>query len=505
MQSVIRSFSITVLLGFFTVVSAGWPSLYDIDRYLIMAEDLYKKKDYGSAFRVMEKISALEEVPFPPSSVFHFKYARVALSADSIKIALDSINKYLSATGKEGQFYKEALALLREAEKAKETVISAEATGNETSADSGDRFDNEIIRAGGTCDGKPLGSSCWMELINHPKCYVWNDSLRKVEIMTWSGKCSGGFAQGKGILIANALYGTNEGEGTGNFQKGKRHGQWVLRSRYGAVSEGPYVDGNKHGQWVIRHSNEIQEEEGPYVDGKRHGQWVERDSYFGTVSEGPYVDGNKHGQWVIRQAHGSVSEGPYVDGKRHGQWVECNSDGVVTMEGAYVDDKEHEQWVYYYSDGTIKSTGTFVSGEKQGHWIEDLYDRKVWSEGYYMDDRRHGHWVTRDSTGFVTEEGSYMHGLRRGFWVERFFEDIDINVSNTGKKSGSVRMVIKGEGNYMFMRKHGDWVYYYSDGTVRSTGTFVKGEKHGDWVYYYHDGTLISRSTYENGNLIRTH
>ena len=56
----------------------------------------------------------------------------MALSADSTRIARESVNKYLLATGKEGQFYKEALALLREAEKAE---IRVEETGNEMSAD----------------------------------------------------------------------------------------------------------------------------------------------------------------------------------------------------------------------------------------------------------------------------------------------------------------------------------------------------------------------------------
>lgn len=67
--------------------------------------------------------------------------------------------------------------------------------------------------------------------------------------MTWSGECFGGFAQGKGTLIATALlyYGDsyrNKGEGTGHFQNGKQHGQWVYCHSDGAIeSKETYVNG----------------------------------------------------------------------------------------------------------------------------------------------------------------------------------------------------------------------------------------------------------------------
>ena len=90
----------------------------------------------------MEKILALQkEHNLTLPDEFHFKYARVALSADSLKIALESVNKYLSTTGKEGEFYKEALALLFDVEVAQETQISVE----ETCAGDPERSKNKII------------------------------------------------------------------------------------------------------------------------------------------------------------------------------------------------------------------------------------------------------------------------------------------------------------------------------------------------------------------------
>ena len=126
MRVVIRSFFLAVLLGFFTVASAQLPPEIMVDKHLIHAEQLHAAKDYAGAFNMMEQIIALQkEHSLTLSDDFHFKYAQVALAADSTRIALESVNKYLSVTGREGEFYKEALALLLKAEG---TQISAEET-----------------------------------------------------------------------------------------------------------------------------------------------------------------------------------------------------------------------------------------------------------------------------------------------------------------------------------------------------------------------------------------
>ena len=97
-----------------------------VDKHLIHAEQLHAAKNYAEAFNVMKKIVAIQkEHNLTLPDEFHFQYAQVALSADSLKIALESVSKYLSATGKEDEFYKEALALLIEAELPE---ISAEET-----------------------------------------------------------------------------------------------------------------------------------------------------------------------------------------------------------------------------------------------------------------------------------------------------------------------------------------------------------------------------------------
>ena len=66
---------------------------------------------------MMEMTTALQkEHNFKLPDEFHFNCARVAFGADSINIAYDAVFKYLVTAGREGEFYKEALALSFEAE-----------------------------------------------------------------------------------------------------------------------------------------------------------------------------------------------------------------------------------------------------------------------------------------------------------------------------------------------------------------------------------------------------
>ena len=54
-----------------------------------------------------------------------------------------------------------------------------------------------------TCARRPEGAGCWMELANQAGCHVWNDNLKKDETMMWTGECSNGLAQGKGVLTSS--------------------------------------------------------------------------------------------------------------------------------------------------------------------------------------------------------------------------------------------------------------------------------------------------------------
>ena len=321
-------FFIPALLGFFAVASAQLPPEIIADKYLMQAEQLHAKKDYVAALNMMDKAIALQKehnLTLPVE--FPFKYAQVAFSVGSMQTALDAVSKYLSV-GRESEFYKEALALLIEIE---EEIKKFEFSPEKT------------------CDGKPLRSSCWMVLASHPECYVWESEYYDGQTVTWSGACSGGFAEGEGTLVENhtsEYIGVRKIELTGRLQSGKMHGQWIIRTHHGRFGT------------VI--------EKGPYVNSRRHGHWafLYGESEFGNLdSEGPYVNGKQHGHWVLRSRDGRVGGGSYVNGKRQGKWTEPHGSGQ--WEGSYVDGKHHGEWISLSLDGTLMHKVTYVNGEQQ--------------------------------------------------------------------------------------------------------------------------------------------
>ena len=450
-REVIGSGFLGVWLGCLTAAAAQLPPEIQMDRYLLRAERLVEAEDPKGALEVMGKIVALQkEHGLALPEEFHFKHAKVALSAGSVQEAMDAVTRYLVEAGRGGKFYREALELLEEVEQFQTW------------------FDAEL-----TCTGKSEGAECWMEVTDQPSCYVWNGSLALDASVTWTGGCSGGRAQGQGTLKWDWEGGKKTLHTTGILTDGKRHGQWVERYNHGTIAEGPFVDGKEHGQWVIRREADGGVFEGPYVDGKMHGRWVLRFAK-GKVEEGPYVGGKRHGDWVEHDENGTSTKGPYEEGEKHGHWVGLRSDGSVYEEGPYVKGEKHGHWVTYSSSDSGKvfvySEGPYREGEKHGKWVSRHEDGTVHTEGPYVHGKRHGHWVRRTHDGGVLNEGPYVEGERHGHWLR-----------------------------YAFGLRIGGYGY--------NEGPYVKGKKHGRWLYRQRIGNNRVRVTaviYENGESVRT-
>ena len=117
MRDILRSFFIVVLLGFFTVASAQLPPEIRADAYLLQAEQAIRNGDLHRAQAAIQNILRLQkqhELDLPDE--FHFRYAKAVNAVDLSDQALESVVKYLVASGREGQHYVEALALMNRAQ-----------------------------------------------------------------------------------------------------------------------------------------------------------------------------------------------------------------------------------------------------------------------------------------------------------------------------------------------------------------------------------------------------
>ena len=254
------------------------------------------EEDYEASLDEMNKIVALQrEHDLTLPDAFHFKYAQAAFSAGSMQAALDSVSQYLTASGRDGEFYREAIELLEQVEltqtlldeypaqveqlmaeeaydAALELMDRIAALQEEHNLTLPDEFRSRHVQVAWfaqPCAGQPKGAACWMEVANQPECYVWwnlkdapygDRDLLDGRVCREPGSRDGNahLGHGRGLPGVDGLhlqaqdYGINR-----NLQEGQRHGDWVERYATGEaearVEKGPYVDGKQHGRWVLRY------------------------------------------------------------------------------------------------------------------------------------------------------------------------------------------------------------------------------------------------------------
>lgn len=134
---------------------------------------------------------------------------------------------------------------------------------------------------------------------------------------TYSGDCTNGLANGKGVAAGRDKY-------SGEFKNGIIHGKGIYTWASGSRYEGDWVNGHKHGKGVIT-----------WADGGRY--------------EGDWVEGKKAGKGVHTWAIGSSYEGDFDDDRRNGF-------GVMKLV------KDDPNIEIYENNGNPK-----------GKWVNDIY------------------------------------------------------------------------------------------------------------------------------------
>ena len=95
------------------------------DRFLMQAEDRIQKQDFAGAKAALDRILELEaEHGLTIPEAFHFRHAEVALRVGLHEEAIESVTRYLTVAGRDGEHYREALRLLNAAEAAEKSPIA---------------------------------------------------------------------------------------------------------------------------------------------------------------------------------------------------------------------------------------------------------------------------------------------------------------------------------------------------------------------------------------------
>jgi len=196
----------------------------------------------------------------------------------------------------------------------------------------------------------------WQALENNPSCSVWNTYSHELNIMmTWSGACANGKAQGRGAQVWRHLE-DEEWKGskyTAEMKDGKGHGRGVLVFANGDRSDryqGDWKDGKRHGCGVKVWANGDRYE-GEFRDGNRTGRgvlvWGPNSKRAGDRYEGDWKDGRRTGLGIFVFANGNRYEGDFRDNKYNGRGVFIFANGDK-CEGDWREDRllgTGEGWV----------------------------------------------------------------------------------------------------------------------------------------------------------------
>ena len=131
MRTMIPGVLILILWGAVPAL-AQLPPEIQADSYLLRAEQAIDKSDTARAMVELDKIILLQkehELDLPDE--FHFRHAQAAAAADLAEQALEAVEKYLLAAGREGRHYVEALELMNQVQDAIEASKEPQEASNE--------------------------------------------------------------------------------------------------------------------------------------------------------------------------------------------------------------------------------------------------------------------------------------------------------------------------------------------------------------------------------------
>ena len=99
------------------VAAVQLPPEIQADRYLLLAERAIEEQDFIGAKAAMDEILELQEQhDLAVPEAFFFRYAEISTRLGQYDAALEYVTEYLTLTGQDGEYYREALELFNDTE-----------------------------------------------------------------------------------------------------------------------------------------------------------------------------------------------------------------------------------------------------------------------------------------------------------------------------------------------------------------------------------------------------
>lgn len=203
-------------------------------------------------------------------------------------------------------------------------------------------------------------------------------------------------------------------------------------------------------------------------------------------------------------------------GRKQGKWVKLHEGTKKKRyEGVFKNDIPTGKFTYFYLTGEVSAVTDFQDNSKIAYTRMYHLNGKVMAAGKFTDQKKDSIWLSFNDRNEIISKENYVDGKLNG-------ENIVYYPSDPAK--GKVkRYEIT---NYEAGLKHGDWIQFFSSGTVKAEGLYKDGNfdgkvkwyfsngkveiagyykhavKYGFWKFYEDDGTFKKKVYYRNGQVI---
>ena len=189
------------------------------------------------------------------------------------------------------------------------------------------------------------------------------------------------------------------------------------------------------------------------------------------------------------------SEGIIKDGKPEGYWKTYNEEGILISEGNRKNHLLDSTWKFYDDSGLLKMDISYEEGKKNG--IRTTYRENERIEENFIDDLKQGITSYYYPEGELKKTVIYVNGLEEGI-AKEYAEDGRITQLITYKKGFiSNRERINRFDNEG--KKHGNWKYYYKNGTLQLECIYKHGLRNGYYKEYDIEGNLLHAYKFVDG------
>lgn len=340
--------------------------------------------------------------------------------------------------------------------------------------------------------------------------------------------------EGKQTDVLQIYYESGSLYGFGPFSSDmtKKTGKWEFYHGNGKVlAQGRYdASGQQTGEWKYYYKNGKLRKEAVFSGEKENGPYK---IYYdnGNLKEaGAFSDGELNGEIKTYTHYGGLEEvHNFKKGVHEGKYEEYYANGKLKFASVYANNKLSGAYKYYHPDGKINIDGKIKDDLKEGTFTVSFRDGKVELKKDYVLDKETGAFTKYYNNGKVRQEGTYKNGKITGVWKSYFIngkvEDIT-NYNDAGNEQGiqqyfdiDGKMYYEGEYKdarlvqFKFFDKSGkvladtklkakqDVKTYYSDGSLRWTGSMENGKRNGPWKEHARNGVLIGEYNYKDGTL----